>query len=105
MKFFHEHMESPPFGPLLRYFAKKCCKADTRPSALPVFKRAFRDILKQGVSRDALWDTLHVALSADTQLFNDFIKEVRGPVPSQTLTLLRKLLQMGHVKFDEVKQR
>ncbi|KAK7743117.1 hypothetical protein SLS53_004202 [Cytospora paraplurivora] len=37
-------------------------------------------------------------------LFNDFIEVVREPVPSQTLTLLRKMLQMGHVKFDEVKQ-
>ncbi|ROW16636.1 hypothetical protein VPNG_01721 [Cytospora leucostoma] len=104
VKFFQEHMESPPSGPLLRYFAKKCCKADTRASALPVFKRAFREILEQWVFRDALSDTLHVALSADAQLFNDFIKVVREPVPSQTLTLLRKMLQMGHVKFDEVKQ-
>lgn len=105
MAFLAKRMDRPPTGPLLRYLAKKCCKPDTRAAALPIFRVAFEDMLHEGGNSDAMSEALSVALSADTQLFNSFVNEVRRPIPSSTLTLLRDMLQRGHVRFEEVKQR
>ncbi|KUI56862.1 hypothetical protein VP1G_04179 [Cytospora mali] len=108
MDFLADRMDSPPTGALLRYLAKRCCKADTRAAALPTFRIAFQEMLdgygKGEHSQDAISESLQVALSADVQLFNGFIKKVHEPIPSNTLTFLRKMLQTGHVRFEEVKQ-
>ncbi|KUI68238.1 hypothetical protein VM1G_04457 [Cytospora mali] len=108
MNFLADRMDSPPSGALLRYLAKRCCKADTRAAALPTFRIAFQEMLdgygKGEHSQDAISESLQVALSADVQLFNGFIQKVHEPIPSNTLTFLRKMLQTGHVRFEEVKQ-
>lgn len=62
-------------------------------------------MLDEGDSIDAMSEALSVVLSADTQLFNDFINKSRRPIPPSTLALLRDMLQGGHVRFAEVKQR
>lgn len=105
MKFLKDHMDSPPTGPLLKYFAKKCCKPDTRAAALPIFREVFEDMLHRGGDAGAMLETLHVALSADAQLFNSFLNESRRPIPPNALTLLREMLQTGYIKLEEVKQR
>lgn len=105
MDFLADHMDIPPAGPLLRYFAKKCCDPDTRAAALPYFQKVFEAMLDRRGDKNAILESLPVALSADAQLFNRFIEKVHEPVPSKTLGVLRKLLQTGHVRFEEVKQR